>query len=162
MRKLCLILALGVLLAGCGTVETYETIADEAVVSVLAEPKAVKVDIPDDSVLPAMETDSGTLYMCNGYDITVQTLESGDLDGTIQQVSGYSRDDLTVMETVSGENRRYEFVWTATGEDGEQVCRAAVLDDGSYHYVLTAQTPAEAYKEYQEIWNGIFESFALD
>ena len=39
--------------------------------------------------------------------------------------------------------------------------RATLLDDGNYHYVLCATVDAEKIEEYQEIWNGIFESFQL-
>lgn len=161
MRKVWIVLALGLVLTGCGAAETYETLADEVVASVLAEPKQIQVDLPEESVLPAMETDSGTLYMCTGFDVTVQTLESGNLDGTIRSISGYGRDDLTVMETAAGDFTRYEFVWTANAEEGERVCRAAILDDGSYHYCLTAMTDADMAKEYQEMWNGMFESFTV-
>ena len=161
MKKVGMMLALVLLLTGCGTAETFETVADEMVQSVMAEPAQVHVTLPEEAVLPAMEVEGGSLYLCKDYDIAIQTLESGDLDATIRSVSGYSREDLTVMETSQGENVCYEFVWTAVGDDGEQVCRGMILDDGSYHYVLTAMADAEVAAEYREIWNGIFDSFYL-
>ena len=36
-----------------------------------------------------------------------------------------------------------------------------ILDDGSYHYVLSAMTDADNAREYGEMWNGMFESFTL-
>jgi hypothetical protein len=57
---------------------------------------------------------------------------------------------------------RYEFVWTSAVDGGEQIGRATILDDGDYHYVLSATVGAELIEEYQEIWNGIFESFYLE
>lgn len=161
MKKLCLIFALAVLLTGCGAAETYETLADEVVQSVMAQPKEIKVTLPEEAVLPAMESDNGTLYICKDYDVTVQTLESGNLEATIRTISGYSPEELTVMETSAGEMTKYDFVWTSTSDTGEQVGRAMILDDGSYHYVLTTMADADVVSEYKEIWNGLFESFQL-
>ena len=65
------------------------------------------------------------------------------------------------METKAGDNQCYEFVWTAATDLGEQVGRAMILDDGIYHYTVTATAPAEKAAEYQEMWNGMFESVNL-
>lgn len=161
MRKLLLIMGIALLLTGCGAQETMETIADEMIQSVSAQPREVYLELPEEAVLPAMESDSGVLYMCRNYDVSIQTFGSGDLEKTIRSVSGYSPEELTVMQTTDGEFIRSEFVWTTAGETGDQVCRAAVVDDGSYHYVLTAVIDAEEAGQYQEIWNGMFESFRL-
>ena len=79
----------------------------------------------------------------------------------MRSVSGCGREELTVLETAAGEYRRLDFVWTVNSDEGEQVCRAAILDDGSYHYVLSAMTDADTAREYGEMWNGMFESFTL-
>ena len=161
MKKLWMIAALGILLAGCGAEATYETVADEVVQAVMAEPAGIHLTLPEETMLPAMETDAGTIYLCDGYDIMVQTLDGGDLNETVRTISGCNLADLTVMQTETGGITRYEFVWTAAGETGQQVARAAILDDGSYHYVLSSVTAAEEFEEYREIWNGIYESFYL-
>lgn len=161
MKKVWLILAAVLLLTGCGAEETMETVADEAVQAVAAQPREIRVDLPEEAVLPAMESDSGVLYICKDYDVAVQTLDGGDLDRTIRTITGYSAADLTVMQTSDGGLTRSEFVWTSAGELGDQVCRAAVVDDGSYHYVLSASIDSEKAGEYQEIWNGMFESFTV-
>lgn len=148
-------------LCGCGRAETFETVADEMVLSVSARPKQILLTLPEDTLLPAMETDSGTLYLCDGYDVAVQTLESGNLDATVRSISGFDSDDLTVIKTQCGDCACYEFVWTAATELGEQVGRARILEEGGYHYVLSATAPAKKSTEYQEIWNGIFDSFAV-
>ena len=161
MRKLWLLLLCGMIFSGCGAEQTMETVADEPVVQVSAEPREIYVVLPDDSVLPAMESDIGTVYFCKDYDISIQTMESGDLRKTMESVSGYGLDDLTVMETAVTDYVRYDFVWSAAGELGQQVCRASILDDGNYHYVLSVMGNADTAGEYTEIWNGIFDSFCL-
>ena len=160
MKKL-LILMVMLLLSGCGAEETFETVADEMALQVLAQPREIQMTLPEETLLPAMESDGRTLYLCNGYDVAVQTLSSGDLNATIRQLSGFDREELTIMETDSGAYRCYEFVWTAATDLGEQVGRAMILDDGTYHYTLTAMAPAEKALNYQEIWNGLFESFGI-
>ena len=161
MRKICLLIALVLLLCGCGREQTFETVADEMVLSASAQPRQVLLTLPDDTLLPAMETENGTLYLCNGYDVAVQTMESGDLDATVRQVCGFGSDDITIMQTAAGDCACYEFVWSAATELGEQVGRAMILEEGDYHYVVTTVAPAKKAAEYQEIWNGIFDSFAL-
>jgi len=161
MKKLCLMMALLLLLSGCGTEQTFETVADELVLSASVQPRKILLTLPEETMLPAMETDSGTLYLCDGYDVAVQTLESGNLDATIRRICGFGSEDLTVMQTDTGTYTCYEFVWTSAGELGEQVGRAKILDDGSYHYALNTTAPAKTAEEYREIWNGIFETFGI-
>ena len=161
MKRIALILALVVLLSGCGAAMTYETLADEAILPVMGEPKEIWVSLPEDSVMPAMESEYGAIYLCEDFEVSVQTLEAGDLNATVQTISGYEAEDLTILQTGYGEIEKYEFVWTMAGEMGQRVGRATVLDDGSYHYCLCATIDAELISEYQEVWNGIFESFSL-
>ena len=161
MKRLVLVLILANMLCGCAAAETYETIGDEILLSVSAQPKEIWVSLPEDSVLPAMESENGTIYLCDAYDVTVQTFSSGDLDATARSVTGYGLDALTVIQRTDGELDKYEFVWTMAGELGQRIGRATILDDGYYHYVLCATIGAEDIAEYQEVWNGIFESFKL-
>ena len=160
MKKLWIVIAL-LMLCGCGAEETLETVADEMVLEVLAQPREILLTLPEETLLPAMESDSGTVYFCKDYDISIQTMESGDLQKTVESVSGHSMDDLTIMETAVADYTRHDFVWSAAGELGQQVCRASVLDDGNYHYVLAIMGNADTAGEYGEIWNGILDSFCL-
>ena len=159
--KKLIALVLALLLCGCGAEQTFETVADEMVQQVIAQPRRINLTLPEETLLPAMESDGRTLYLCDGYDVAVQTFSGGDLSATVQQLSGFDSNGLTVMETQAGTYRCYEFVWTAATELGEQIGRAMILDDGSYHYTVSATAPAEKAEEYQEMWNGMFESVCL-
>ena len=149
------------LLSGCGAAETYELVTDEPVQQVSAQPREMHFFLAEETAMPVMETDSGKLYLCGEYDVMSQIFDGGDLERTIRQVSGFSPEDLTVIQTESKDVKKTEFVWTSAAEEGHRICRATVLDDGNYHYVLSATVPAEKIEEYQEIWNGIFETFEL-
>ena len=159
--KIVLLVLLAVLLAGCSKTEVYETVNDEMIQSVSAQPREILFDLAQEPVMPAMESDSGTLYLCGDFDVLVHTCQSGDLQNTVKEVSGFLPEELTVIQTGNGEVDRYEFVWTSATDLGQQIGRATVLDDGNYHYILSATVDAELIEEYQEIWNGIFESFQL-
>ena len=68
-RVLFGMLAAAILLGGCGKAETFETVADELDVPVLAQPRTVTVDIPGEAEQGALETASGRLYVTDDYEI---------------------------------------------------------------------------------------------
>lgn len=161
MKVIVILLMMLLVLTGCSPAQVYETVTDELAVPVAAQPREIRFDLAQEPILPAMESDGGQLYLCGDFDVMVQTLESGDLNDTVYRVSGFLPEELTLIQTGSGDVDKYEFVWTSVTEEGHQIGRATVLDDGSYHYALSATVDAELIEEYQEIWNGIFESFEL-
>ena len=160
MKKLCLMMALVCLLAGCGAEQTLETVADEQVLSQSAA-RQIHVELPEETVLPVMQTDTGELYICRDFEVSVQTLPGGDLNRTVETISGFGAGDVTVMETESNSLTRYDFVWSCAGETGPEVGRASVLSDGTWHYCLTVMTAEKNAAGYQEIFNGMFESFTI-
>lgn len=161
MRKLAGFLLIALVLTGCGTAETFETLSDVPVQETLPQPREIWVSLPEQSALPVMESEGGTLYFCEDFEVAVQTLEAGDLKNTVTTLSGYDPDDLTMIETSRDGIDKYEFVWTMAGEMGQRMGRATILDDGYYHYCLVATIDAELVGEYQEVFNGIFETFQL-
>lgn len=162
MKKFWILLLVVLLLSGCRAQETFETVDD-----VYAEPaeipaQQVILELPEDAAVPALESDtSGKLYLCDGYAVTVQTLEAGNLNGTIKEVTGFSRDTLDIISTSRAGVHRYECVWTAVGETGDQVGRAVILDDGNYHYAVCVMGDAGIAGDMSKTWNSILTSFSL-
>lgn len=156
-----LIAILALVLCGCKTADTFETISDEPVQAVMAQPGNITIALPGEAAMPAVESEQGRIYVCEDYEIAVQTMEAGDLNKTIESICGYSRDALTVMETEDNGVKRYEFVWVSAGERGDRLGRAVVLDDGSYHYCLSALHDADTAEKSQISWRDVFSSFAL-
>ncbi len=163
MKKwLILSFLLPAMLFGCSKQETFETVSDEFVQPVAAVMKQAAVQIPDGAVVAAMQNEeAGSMYFCDDYTITLQTMESGDLDKTISTVTGYDPEQLDLIETAAADGHRYDFTWVSLGENEEQIGRAAVLDDGSYHYVLTCMADASNAYALQETWQMLFSSFCL-
>ena len=160
MRKLWIAGLIGLLLSGCSSRQTLETVDDEWITPVMASPATVSVDLPEDAVAPVLEQEGQQLYMAEGYEIMVETLASSDLDATIRSLSGYGKDQLTVLETQQGEAERYDFVWTTAGEKGDRLGRAVILDDGQYHYCMSVLEDTEG-KNRKTDWNPVFSSFGL-
>lgn len=162
MKKWLILLLTALLLAGCGAEETLETVADELDIPVMATPREVSVSLPGESDLGAVEGSTGRLYLANDYQVAIETLDAGDLDETIRQMSGFHREDLTVLETQEDDGvKRYEFVWVSAGETGEQLGHGIVLDDGNYHYCMTVLRDADQESGAQVVWDEVFQSFSL-
>ena len=161
MKKILLFLMLPVLLAGCREQPVMETVNDVPVQPVAAPMHQVLVELPKDAATPTVETDAGKLYICDNFTVSQQTLTGGDLAKTVKSVSGFDRDALKIMQTNWENAKRYDFVWTAAGEAEAQVCRACILDDGNYHYVLTATADASNGGQLQNVWREMFDSFRL-
>ena len=161
MKKCILFLLFSVFLTGCGSEATFETVADEWIQSAAAPVRQVLVTLPEEAAVPVSESENGQLYQCDGYEIALQTLESGNLDATLRAVTGHSREDLTVMETEPDNLRRYDLVWSCLGEEGEQVVRACILDDGNYHYVLSVLWEADRAAELETVISDLFRSYSL-
>lgn len=160
MKKLCFLLAFVLLLAGCQAAPTFEGVEDVYAPQPQSVPRQVSVALPKD--VQTIASDSGKLYLCDGYDVTVETFASGDLGGTVQQLTGFAPDALTMLQTAASDVDRYECVWTATGENGDTVGRAVVLDDGQYHYCVTVMSNADTAGEQAGAWQELLSSVKLN
>lgn len=164
MKKLCLTIGLCLLLTGCASVDTFETLGQIDHES-NTQPAMAKIalTVPESAAAEALGGAEGTMYACDGYLLIVQTRDGGDMDTTAKALSGFSVQNLSVIESGTSTCKRYEWVWSAVDdEDGERLCRAMVLDDGNYHYCLSAIAPAAQAGALQEQWTQVFRSFRLD
>lgn len=162
MKKLWVIPILALLLAGCGNEKALETISDMEDAPVVAAEQRVLLQLPEELSAPVLQSEkTGTLYICDDYSVTVQTVSAGDIDKTIRNATGMNREDLQIMQTQENGVKRYRWVWATGGENGVQVGRGCILDDGTYHYVLTALADEKASSRVQPAWKEIFGSFRL-
>ena len=151
-----------VLLSGCSGRQTVETVNDEWLLSAMAPQKEISVKLPAEASKSVLAAEDGSeLYFCDGYILTLQTVPAGDLDRSARTLCGYGTDRLTVMQTKVGGLKRYDWTWTSAGEGSVQVGRAAVLDDGDYHYCLTAMADEAKGGSLDAQWETVFSSLAL-
>ena len=161
MKKLVVLMLIPVLLSGCKVQETFETVEDLPVVQVAAAPQQFFVSLPTEIAAPTFQSDREELYVCEDYTISKQILESGDLERTIITLAGRPKEELDVIQTLQDTYDRYDFVWTSAGEEGLQVGRACILDDGNYHYALTTMAGEETAGQMRETLQDMFDSCRL-
>lgn len=164
MKRFWILLVLvSLLLCGCSAQETFETVLDALDAGEIEPAKQVVLELPKDAAVTTMEsTDGGVLYLCDGYVLSVQTLSGGDLSRTLKQITGYSKEQLKMMQTRAGQTQKYSCVWTAAGEGGDQVGRAVILDDGSYHYCVSVMADSQVSGELTPAWQKLLASVSLD
>ena len=161
MKKWLVILVFAALLSGCGAEETFETIADVVQEVPVMAARQFYVSLPEEAATPTFQDEAQQLYVCEDYTISKQIFAGGDLEKTVNSVTGMKTSDLQILKTVHDTYDRYDFVWTAAAEEGLQVGRASIYDDGSYHYVLTALAAEETAGDLRPEIQDMFSSCKL-
>lgn len=162
MKIILTTLVLALCLTGCGTQETFEQVEDVQMIEPVAAYQQFVVRLPDDAAAPTFQDDTGAeLYVCQGYTISKQTFDGGDLENTIKTLTGKSSEELQIIKTVQDNHDRYDFVWTAAGEDGLQLGRACILDDGNYHYTLSTLAQEQVSGALQKTFSDMYDSCKL-
>lgn len=163
MKIWTILLAAVLLFSGCMAQRDYETMTDQFVEPVKSAAGEVSLLLPVGAeVVVAEHEQNGSLWLCEEYWICLKTLDSGDLEATLREITGYDPEMLSVISLESGDQKRYECVWTSLGESGDQMNRAVILDDGSYHYALTLHSSAQAAGSLAEQWRNITTTFAVN
>lgn len=161
MRKRLSVLLLAVLLCGCSAKETFETVLDVISETEPAIARQIHLSLPKEAAVPTMESGQRKLYLCDGYEISVQILPSGDLDRTLRDVTGCTAEDLSLLERKDGDISRRDCAWACVGETGDSVGRLTILDDGNFHYCVSILAQADRAEVFDKTWKLILDSFYL-
>ena len=162
MKKILAVLMMTAFLCGCAAQETFETVEDLIPVQPVASPQQFYVSLPEETASPTLqEDDGGELYVCDGYTISKQVMDSGDMEKTVRYLTGKASEELQLMKTQKETYDRYDFVWTAAGEEGLHLGRACILDDGNFHYTLSVMAEEETAGELQTTLQEMFASCKL-
>ena len=163
MKKIGIVFLLCLILAGCGVQETFETLSDTYDIPAVAQVRQIQLELPEDASMMTMGSGMDSkLYICDGYSVSTHVLDGGDLERTFRQTTGFDKDALTVMETQLEGYKRYDCVWSAAGEGGDQICRGVLLDDGQQHYTVTLSADASKAGELADVWQKILDSVRLN
>ncbi len=160
MKKLLCIFAMLCLLTACGGEKTLETVEDVYAPQETA-PMELSLTLPKEATVQTLSSSAGRLYLCDGFTVTVQTFQGGDLNRTVKETTGYTLDRLTLMETEKENIACYRLSWVSLGEGGDQAARTLILDDGLYHYAVTVMASAEISGTLADTWQEIFASVSL-
>ena len=161
MKKLLVLLLLTTMLSGCGAEQTFEVVEDVIPAEPVVSPQQFFVSLPDEAVTPTFQDDSGELYVCQYYTISKQIVESGDMEKTITTLTGLQPEDIQIIQTFEENCDRYDLVWTAAGEEGLQLGRACILDDGNFHYILSTLAGEETAGQMRDTLQDLFDSCKL-
>lgn len=161
MKKLFLAILCMFMLSGCSSVETMETIHDDGVVPVMGEAGQVQLTLPDLDDAQVIDNGMGSrIYLFDGFCVTVQTLDGGDMSKTLETVSGFGAEKLSLLKTEQEDYTQFCCAWSSAGEGEEQLCRAVVMDDGRYHYAVTVMADSSEVAEQPDLW-GILDTVEL-
>ena len=162
MKKLLPLLGILLLLTGCAGNTALETVNDTIVTDNWVTAANLEISLPESASVPTLQGEDGAkFYDCGAYSLTTQILPSGDLNGTLQQLTGYTLENLSHMKTKQNTATRYDCVWAAAGESGDKVGRAVVLDDGNYHYAVTVMADAQNSGDLIAEWEAVLSSVKI-
>lgn len=162
MKTLAIVLLCLLLLTGCAQEPVLETVNDEILQPVMTEAYCPIFTLPKEAAVTTMESDqNGTIYFCDGYTVTLRTLPAGDVNKTILDATGFSPENLTLVKTRTEDFDRVQCVWSTASEEGEQVGRLTLLDDGVNHHVLTCMTSAGDASKLSSQVQQLMDSFRL-
>lgn len=162
MKKMICLMMLALMLQGCAAQEVFETVDDEYVQVMLPAAARISLQLPDDQAQAVMENDADQIiYLYEDFSVCIEIASAGSIGQTLKEVTGFELENLTVMQTMSDGCRRYQCAWSSAGENGDQVGRACVLDDGYYHYVITVMGGEDAAGEKTAVWQDLLDSFDI-
>lgn len=162
MKKLWILLPMIILLTACSKPQNLETVSDPALTPEIPEAQQILLELPEGTDTPVLQNEgAGKVYFSDDLTITVQTLEGGDLAQTVKTCTGFYPEQITMLQTTQENAKRYDGVWTCVGEEQDQVGRLCVLDDGHYHYVVTAMASEEDTGKLQSTLKMMFDSVRL-
>jgi len=162
MKKIWVLPVLALLLTGCGAQQTFETVSDVYAVPASATVYEAQLSLPDEAALQTIEAQEGSkLYLCDGYTVTVQTLQAGDQDRTLHAVTGFGKEELRYIQTQKDGFQCYSCAWSAAGEGEDTVCRAVILDDGNRHHAVTVMADYTKAGDLAAQWQHILDSVSL-
>lgn len=162
MKKIVIFMVLVIMLCGCSAAQTFEKVEDTLDQPVMGQMEKVSLTLPDSAASPVVNTDDGArLYLCDGYSLMVQTLSGGDMDRTVKALCGFDARNISLVESRKDGVKRYEWVWSAAGEAGDQVGRAVVIPDGGYHYCVSVMAPAQTAGALEQEWTALFDSLKV-
>lgn len=154
---------LALALSACAPEETpvFETVGQDAYEQ-QTKPMAGNMElmIPEEAVKEAMSNGmGGELYTWDDYTLQLQTVEGGDIRRTVESVTGFDYDTLTVMASKKGDLMYYQTVWSAIGEEGTVLGRALIADDGNYHYCVSLLSPEDT--DSGEVYDRLCATFSV-
>ena len=90
MKKIWVLgIAAMLLLVGCSPSQELETVSDSVVQPQRGQMQQMVINLPEKAAAAVMTAEeTGTVYFCDDFVLTTQTVESGDLKKTLVDTTG--------------------------------------------------------------------------
>ena len=160
MKKLWILMAAALMLAGCAEeAPVFETVGPLAYRQEdLPAAGVIQVYLPSEADQTETEAQA-RIYQWENHEVRLDTMKSGDIQATMQALTGLAPERLTVMKQKKGDMTFYETVWSTTGDSGVLCGRALVADDGAYHYCMSLLSPESVNNS--KLYDKMAESFRI-
>ena len=165
MKKGLVLLLVLLVLSGCSA-PVWETVEDiaPAVPTASMENETYTIEIGVPSSMKLLEAKDGWhIFSTDHGEFEVETrtfLASGVADA-VKTLSGYSMEQLTVLETERFDLPEYQFVWLTQTEQGTRLCRADLVVDGMECYAVVCSTMETAGDLYEKDIRRTIATFGL-
>lgn len=162
MKSVCLVLMV-LLLSGCSAVPVWETVDD----SMLEQPAmwrdqsyVIQIDLPD-SAVPMGEMEGIRRYEAGNMEVETCTFLASDINIAVRYLTGFEKDQLTVLELTRFGLPEYRFAWCCQTDEGVRIYKADLIQDQMVYYAVVCSTPEEACLQYEQDVRQVFASFGL-
>ena len=119
--------------------------------------------LPADTEASPLSEDYRSLYVHEDgdYEILSDVISAYSLDDALQQVSGFGKDELEVIETSRFGLPEYQFAWVSNSDEGTFLSRASLVEDSDYYYALVFSVREGVGTAYEDCAEAVFASFGL-
>lgn len=165
MKKIAVLLLLVLGLTGCSR-QAWETVDDEMPAAPAAlwmdETYTIQIGVPSDAELLVSKEGWHVFSTDNGaFELETRKFLASGLNDAVKTLSGFSLEQLTVLETRRFDLPEYQFVWVTQTEQGSRLCRADLVMDGADCYAVVCSTLEQAGDTYEEYTRQTIATFGL-
>ncbi|MBE6985535.1 MAG: hypothetical protein E7434_08035 [Ruminococcaceae bacterium] len=162
-RFLPVVFALIIFLNGCCVKDsvTFECVADSY--EEIASPAFyLQAEIPQEAVLTDSCKDGCcAVFSHDDFEIYQEIFEAESLDAAVEELTGHSKNSLSMICLQTFPQEEYRFAYHAVGEEGTLSCSGKLFYDGDFCYAVTVLCPIENEPLYHEAFSDLLSLTTL-
>lgn len=152
------------LLCGCSTPvwETVDDLQPETAVSRQVQLFELQLQLPEQVQLLAAD-DAGSLWATADSELEIEqrVFLTTDPDSAIRAISGFTKEQLTVLQTTRQGLPEYQFAWVSQTDRGARLYRADLILDGFTCYAVVCSSLEDSGEQYAFQARQVFSSLHL-
>ena len=165
MKKMVFLMVLLLSLCGCSKPawETVEDVLPPVPVGLWTEEAyVIQIDMPEETQLTE-EEQTWKIYSTDqgDFEIETRTFLAASASEAVKTISGYSEEELTILQTSRFDLPEYRFAWVTQTEQGSKLCRADLVMNGTECYAVICSVNETAGNAYEDQIRYVFSTFGL-